>query len=95
MGVESAEDRLSFLDPDEFGIAATVGTATVYGIFDDAHEAIFDDEVGTTAPQFVCRTADVTSVVRGTSIVINSVTYKVTAVEPDGTGMTTLVLSKD
>jgi hypothetical protein len=95
MGGESAADRLSMLSTDDFGTAATIGASTVYGIFDDEHEAIFDGDVGTTAPQFTCRTADVASVVRGTSVVINSITYKVTALEPDGTGMTVLILSKD
>ena len=97
MAVESAADRLAFLSSDEFGVAATIGTATVYGIFDDAFESVViaTGEVTMTAPRFLCRTADVTSVAQGTAVTIGGVAYKVINIEPDGTGMTALALSKD
>lgn len=97
MAIESAADRLSMLSTDDFGSAATIGTATVYGIFDDAASAINiqTGEVMQTKPQFTCRESDVTSLaIRGT-VIINSVTYYVLEKQPDGTGMTILILSRD
>jgi len=99
MAIESAADRLAFLDVDEFGTTATVGAFSVIGIFDDAYQAINQatGEVTTTAPQFLCRSADVTtaSIASNTSLVIGGVTYKAIDLQPDGTGMTTILLSKD
>ncbi len=97
MGVESAADRLSMLSTDDFGTAATIGGSTVYGIFDDAYTGVNQatGEVATSAPQFLCRTADVASVVQGTTITINSIVYKCVNIEPDGTGMTMIQLSRD
>lgn len=97
MGVESDADRLGMLGVEEFGVAATIGSATVYGIFDDAYTGISEvtGEVATTAPQFTCRTIDVTSVVQGTTITINAIAYKAINIEPDGTGISVIQLSKD
>ncbi len=97
MGVESAEDRASMLSIFDFGVAATIGEATVYVIFDDAHEVVseVDGEVSTTVPQCIGSSSDLTSVVRGTVVTINSVAYNVIDIQPDGTGMTTLFLSRD
>jgi hypothetical protein len=97
VGVESTEDRLSFLNPEEFGTEAVVNNAKVCGIFSDAYAAIDEvtGEAATTAPQFLCRSADITAVGRGTTVRINSIDYKVIDIQPDGTGMTRLILSKD
>ena len=97
MAVESDADRLTFLSADDFGVAATIGAATVYGIFDDEYTGVnaATGEVATSDPRFLCRASDVTSVAQGTTVTINSVAYKVTNIEPDGTGFTSLVLSRD
>ena len=97
MGVESDADRLALLSADDFGLAATIGSATVYGVFDDAYTGISEatGEVATTAPQFTCRTIDVTSVVQGTTVTINSIAYKAINIEPDGTGISVIQLSRD
>jgi len=97
MGAESAADRLAMLGTDDFGTAATISSSTVYGIFDDAYQTVIEatGEVATTAPQFLCRTADVSSVAQGNTITINSIAYKAISIESDGTGMTTIQLSRD
>jgi hypothetical protein len=97
MGVESAADRLAMLSSDDFGTAATVGSATVYGIFDDDYKAVNlqTGEIVQTGPQFTCREADVTGLaVRGT-VVISGTTYYVLEKRSDGTGMTELLLSRN
>lgn len=97
MGVESDADRLAMLGVDEFGVAATIASATVYGIFDDAAQVVnqVSGEVETSSPQFTCRTIDVTGVSQGTTITINNIGYKAINIEPDGTGITVIQLSKD
>lgn len=77
----------------DFGVNATIGAATVRGIFDAAYSEGFG-MVGGSQPVFRCATAEVSSVVEGTDITINSVAYTARAVEPDGTGITLIRLEK-
>lgn len=90
------EDLTQFFDTDDFGVAATIGAATVNGIFENQFlGAPGEAPVAGTVPTFTCRTTDVSSVVSGTSTaVINSATYTVVGIHPDGTGVTTLILRR-
>ena len=102
MGVESAADILDFFELDDFADTATytrVGgsPASVLGIFDEpqASRGATDlVDVTIPSPQFVCRTADVSSAADGDEIVIRSVAYTVRVVLTDGTGVSTLILEK-
>jgi hypothetical protein len=91
------EDLGEFLDTDEFATAATYTPAggsakTVNGIFDARYfEALGIDG---TQPAFTCVASDVPDAARGDALVIDSVDYKVSGVEPDGTGLTVLRLEK-
>lgn len=76
----------------DFGTAATIGAATVTGIFDIPTAEAFG-MLG-TGPTFTCAASDVAGVAAGQAVTINSVGYTVTAVKPDGTGLTVLVLDK-
>lgn len=82
------EDRTPFFA--DFGIDATVGAGTVRGIFDNAFLA----QMGVLGsdPQFLCETADVTSLARGSPLTISGTGYKVVRKEADGTGMSVLTL---
>lgn len=103
MAVESAADRATFLDTDEFGVAGSyvsaANTATVNGILD---EAFLNVEVNAGAPiasrayLFECRSADLPSdAAQDDTITISSVVYVVTEIQPDLSGdMTTLILDK-
>lgn len=98
MAVETADERAIFFSVDDFGVAATYAGGTVNGIFDN--EFFEADAGGMVAvaiqqPRFLCRTADVSAAAEGDAIVINSVDYTIRVVQPDGTGMTTLVLEED
>jgi len=100
MAVESAADRAIFLDVDDFGTAATYtpsggSAATVNGIFDnDFVEVDTGGSVSFAQQQatFMCRTADVSAAAEGDSLVIGGETYIIRIVQPDGTGMTNLIL---
>jgi hypothetical protein len=97
--IETAEDRLVMLS--DFGVTATYtheGNASeIKGIFDNEYEAV---DVGGSVPfameqpRFYCRTSDVPNVIDGDTLQINSVTYIVRVIMPDGTGITELQLEK-
>ena len=82
------EDLAPFLA--DFGVDATVGAAAVRGIFDNAFLAQLG-LVGTD-PLLLCRTSDVASATRGTAVTLPAGSFKVVRKEPDGTGMSRLVL---
>jgi len=101
MAVESDTDRAAFFDTDEFGVAASVtidggGAETVNGVFDNEYVGVLDGEASTpvesTRPVFTVATDDVTGIGHGDSVVISGTTYTVRGVEPDGTGVTRLVM---
>jgi hypothetical protein len=68
MAVESADDRLAFLSPDEFGDEATYRPAAtgeesvpIVGIFDNTHELVAaGNSPGSSdaRPTFYCRSQD-------------------------------------
>ena len=103
MAVESAADRLAFLDTDEFGVSATyalandLGSKIVQGIFDIEFEEVVENEFGagvaTHPPRFRMPTADLPSGYGdGDELNVNAVTYTIRAHERDGTGMVSLRL---
>lgn len=72
--------------------------ATLYitALFENEYQEInlVSGMVSSAAPALHCKTTDVSGAKKGDTVVVNSVTYSVTEVKPDGTGMTTLVLRK-
>jgi hypothetical protein len=106
MGVESAADRAVFVNPDDFGVTGFYSQnggaeVEISGIFDNAHLMVDQGEAGVSslAPVFTCRTADLEAMVmaaarRDDELRIGAVYYAVTDIQPDGTGMTTLILEK-
>ena len=104
MAVESAADRLAFLDTGEFGVSATYtlaagGDSTVQGIFDkefrEVVEAEFGVGVATHPAGFTMREADLpTGYGDADELIVNAITYVIRAHELDGTGMVVLRLEK-
>ena len=66
-------------------------------IFDNDFRAVnmADGVIESAGPQAVCKSSDVASAVHGDTLAISGTTYNIIGIEPDGTGMTTLILSKD
>lgn len=101
MTVETAADRLAFLA--DFGTTATYtkasgGASSVKGIFDNEFYAA-DTGAGvafvSAQPRFMVRSADMpTGADYGDGIAIDGISYTVRTIQPDGTGMTTLLLEK-
>jgi hypothetical protein len=88
------QDLDPFFDLEAFAELATVGAAQVRVIFDDAHEDALGGLVESTGPTLLARSADVAAVTHGTTISLRSKAYKVTGVQPDGTGTTRLMLER-
>ena len=104
MAVESAADRLAFLDADEFGTSATYclasgGFSTVLGIFNKEYtevvEAQFGVGVGTHPARYRMREADLPITYGdGDTLIVSTVAYTIRDHELDGTGMVELRLEK-
>lgn len=87
------DDLDGFLDSDEFGDIATLQSgATLSGIFDMAYVEVAGIEG--YRPTLVCKSSAVSanSITNDTVLSINGNDYQVATPEPDGTGMTLLVL---
>ena len=86
------ETLADFLDTDDFAITATIGASSVDGIFNNGYEESFGMAAG-SKPSFLCKVADLPALTLGTTTaVINSITYTVQENQPDGFGLTTLML---
>jgi len=79
----------------DFAVACTVNGAAVRGIFDNgfALGAVGIGMAG-TQPTLRLRTADVTADPVGQAVSVNAVAYTVAAHEPDGTGISVLMLER-
>jgi hypothetical protein len=86
-----------FMNTDEFADSATythgATVATIKGIFDDTFQVV--EGVESSGPSFLCATADVSAAAHGDTIVVSGATYYIRGIQPDGTGTTLLILSKE
>lgn len=86
------ENTAAFMS--DFGQPATVGGATVSAIFDNGYALGGAGALGmaSSQPMLTLATAHVPADPVGTSVVVGGVTYTVGAHEPDGTGISRLML---
>ena len=94
MSVETAADRTAMLA--DYGTTVTKADATTFtGIFDNDFLAVDVDEseVESSEPTLLARTADVSSLAHGDTLTISAESYTVRGIQPDGTGMTQIMLS--
>ena len=93
MSVETAADRTAMLA--DYGSTVTKADASTFvAIFDNDFLAVDLDEseVESTEPTLLARTADVSGLAHGDSLTISSTSYTVRGIQPDGTGMTQIML---
>jgi len=78
----------------DFGVDATLGGNAVRGIFDNAYATGGVGMLGmaTTQTALTLASADVPADPVGASVLVGSAVYVVAASEPDGTGITRLLL---
>jgi hypothetical protein len=101
MAIESDTERLIFFDTDDFGKSATFtdvsasSSSTVKGIFDkeSVEQSVGEAGLIEEVPVFTCRSSDVSAATFDDTFVIDSVTYYIKEIFPDGTGMTRFTLS--
>lgn len=90
-----SEDLTAFFTLDTPGSqTATVSGVDVVVLFDNGYMGALNGFVESSGPNCMARSSDVSSVAQGSTITIASVAYKVTNVQPDGFGCTTLYLEK-
>ena len=90
-----SEDAADFINADTPGyVLATIGGATVAGLFDKEQVDIQIGFSGMEArrPSFICATALVSAIAQGASVIIGGTTYTVGNNYNDGTLLTTLEL---
>lgn len=78
------------------GTNATIGGNPVVGIFDNEYVEI-DNGVAPvvgTKPTLTVRDSDAVGAIAGTNVVVGSTNYKVIIPQPDGTGVTVLILER-
>lgn len=83
------EDFAEFMA--DFGVSAKVGTTFVTGIFDNAEADTFG-MVANTRSVLTVATEDIPAAAVGTTVVVNGTTYTIAELQPDGTGITRLML---
>lgn len=96
MGLESAGDRLLFLNTSDFAETWSSGAISFRGIFTEEDSDELDVEG--TQPVLVVRDDDVTGVPLARADTLTrtspSQTYAIRGLEPDGTGFTTLRMER-
>jgi hypothetical protein len=91
MAAESAADLLSLFDLDDFAVQVTLNGTTIHAIVDyDDVEVMGDFH---RWPVLTVRTMDLDADPHGDSVVLNGTTYTIVNVDPDGTGVSRLVLN--
>lgn len=97
------EDLSLFLSADEFGVVATATTrfsevVQFQVIFDGSYGAQFGGLADATQPSAKARSVDVADLVQGCAVSISEGPgrgdWTVADLQPDGTGMTTVLLRK-
>ncbi len=73
---------------------ATLGTAEVRGIFDNAFVDAGGIGAFATQPTFTCASADLAGVHVGAPAVVRSTSFRIVGIEPDGTGISFVRLER-
>lgn len=100
--IETDEIRSLFFNTQEFGVTSTITSRSsgaevdVNGIFDSQYLNLDlgAGSVTTSDLQFMCRTSDVVDFTQGDRVVIDEVTYEISDMQADGTGITVLKLHR-
>jgi hypothetical protein len=87
-------DLAPFFNPDDdFTVDASLNSGTPFPVLFDAP---FTDSLGVASvlPSATCLSTDVATATLTSTMLINAVTYRVAAIEPDGSGVTVLRLHR-
>ena len=86
-----------FFNNEEFAVDVLYKAATIQGIFDDEFVTSVAGEYGveSSVPQVLVKTSDVPTPIPDELMTINSVVYKILNGNPDGTGLTVILLTRN
>lgn len=90
MSLETDADRLAMLQA--VGEQVTLDGAAVWAVFDNAYAQVLD--AVSAQPVLQLRSSDAAAVTRASTVVRGAAGYRVANIEPDGLGMTTLILER-
>jgi hypothetical protein len=96
MSIESDSDRLDIvrtlagITTDEVTVRHPSGSFAA--IFDRPSALTPDGSIETRQPVLVARSIDVVGLAKDTPLLIGNDEYRIKRLEPDGTGMTTIIL---
>jgi hypothetical protein len=79
-----------FFNTQEFATLAMIGGLAVSGVFDRLYVEYAD--ITGNHPTFLCPSEQISHIELGDEITINQKSYTIAAIQPDGTGLTLLVL---
>jgi hypothetical protein len=102
MAAEDAADRASMLDEEDFGTEAIYthegNPVPITGIYEDEYiETDPQSGVGVSSsqPRFTCQSDDLPDDAdEGDNMLIDGVNYTVKVIQPDGTGMSMVILEE-
>jgi len=86
------ENLSEFLDPNEMADNAVIGDFTVVGIFDSQYVEVQGMEG--MRPIFTCEKSKLPEIKHGDAVIIGSATHHIAGMQPDGTGLISLILEK-
>lgn len=88
------EDLSAFMNVAEFATSVTLNGVSVSAIFDAAYAlgSVGGFGMESSQPALILATADVPAAPVGKAVVANGVSYLVASHEPDGTGISRLIL---
>ncbi len=98
MGIDLVSDIDDFLDEDEFAVQITYDSVQIPAIFDAGFQSVSVGgmEIEGQGPTAMVKSADVDGIAHLDQLVIpvdgTQTKYKVVGIQPDGTGLTTLIL---
>lgn len=87
-----AEDLSPFFDPEMDGDTALLDGASVNGIFQNGYAEAFG--MAAHDSRFTCPAAATDTTTQASVLVVRGITYRVRSIQPDGTGVCTLLLER-
>ena len=97
MALPLTSDLSALFNTDEFAKSVTYDGGTIKGVFDNETvpvEAGGFVQINQEQPRLMCKTADISSISEGQTMVIDGVTYNIRAWTHDGTGVSEVQLEK-
>jgi len=86
-----AEDLSVFFNVNEFAVLANIDGVPTPVKFDNAYVQAFDG-MGATATALIAPSSACLDTTNTSEVDVNGITYRVRSVQPDGTGITVLLL---